>query len=45
MGVCSFAFIIFPELGTVVPVGIYGGPVFLFELTMGLWLVLKGIRP
>jgi len=27
-----------------IPVGIYGGPIFLFELAMGLWLVLKGIR-
>ena len=43
MGVCSFSFIIVPELGNVVPVAIYGGPIFLFELTMGLWLVLKGL--
>jgi hypothetical protein len=45
MGVCSLAFIVFPELAKVIPVGIYGGPIFLFELTMGLWLVSKGIRP
>jgi hypothetical protein len=43
MGVCSFAFIIVPELEKVVPVAIYGGPIFFFELTMGLWLVLKGL--
>ena len=23
--------------------GIYGGPIFLFELTMGVWLVFKGL--
>jgi len=43
MGVCSFCFIISPQLGKVIPVAIYGGPIFLFELTMGLWLVLKGL--
>jgi hypothetical protein len=43
MGVCSFSFIVSPELGKVIPVAIYGGPIFLFELTMGLWLLLKGI--
>ncbi len=45
MGACAFSFIIFPELKTVVPVGIYGGPLFVFELTMGFWLLLKGLRP
>jgi hypothetical protein len=41
MGVCSFAFIIAPELEKVVPVAIYGGPIFLFELAIGSWLVLR----
>ena len=45
MGACAYAFIIFPELATVVPVQIYGGPIFLFELTMGVWLLVKGLRP
>ncbi len=45
MGACAFSFIIVPELKTVIPIGIYGGPIFLFELTMGLWLLLKGLRP
>jgi Domain of unknown function (DUF4386) len=43
MGVCSFSFIIAPELEKVVPVAIYGGPIFLFELAIGLWLVFKGL--
>ena len=43
MGVSSFAFIIAPELEKVVPVAIYGGPIFFFELTMGLWLVIRGL--
>ncbi len=45
MGACAFLFIIFPELAKVVPVAIYGGPIFVFELTMGFWLLLKGLRP
>src|SRR3989440_1184827 len=43
MGACAFSFIIFPELAKVVGVGIYGAPIFFFELTMGFWLLLKGL--
>jgi len=43
MGICSFSFIIVPELGKVIPVAIYGGPIFFFELAMGAWLLLKGL--
>ena len=45
MGASAFSFIIFPELVKVVPVAIYGAPIFLFELTMGFWLLLRGLRP
>jgi hypothetical protein len=45
MGACAFAFIILPELARVVGVEIYGAPIFLFELTMGLWLLLVGLAP
>ena len=44
MGACAFTFIVFPELANVVSVGVYGGPIFLFELTMGSWLLARGIR-
>jgi hypothetical protein len=44
MGACAFSFIILPELAKVVPVEIYGGPIFVFELTMGFWLLLKRLR-
>ena len=44
MGAYAFGFLIFPELAKVVTVEIYGGPIFLFELTMGFWLLLKGVR-
>jgi hypothetical protein len=41
MGASAFAFIIFPELAKIVAVEIYGTPIFFFELTMGLWLLLR----
>jgi hypothetical protein len=43
MGACAFSLIIFPELAKVVSVGIYGTPIFFFELTMGFWLLFKGL--
>ena len=45
VGVCVFAFIVFPEVRNVVTIGYYTGPIFVFELAMGLWLLFKGIRP
>jgi hypothetical protein len=45
MGACAFAFIIWPELEKVLGVEIYGAPIFLFELTMGFWLLLARLRP
>lgn len=44
IGVCSFSFVVFPELNRVINVAYYGGPIFLFELTVGLWLIFKSIR-
>ena len=43
MGASAFSFIIFPELAKLIPVEIYGAPIFFFELTMGFWLWLKGL--
>ncbi|HYU54408.1 MAG TPA: DUF4386 domain-containing protein [Gemmatimonadaceae bacterium] len=45
MGACAFSFIIFPELTKVVAVEIYGAPIFFFELTMGFWLLIRGLPP
>ncbi|HKR08765.1 MAG TPA: DUF4386 domain-containing protein, partial [Gemmatimonadaceae bacterium] len=44
IGICSYSFVVFPELTRIINVGYYGGPIFLFELTIGLWLLFKGIR-
>ena len=45
MGAFAFSFIIFPELAKVVGVELYGAPIFFFELTMGFWLLLRGLPP
>lgn len=45
LATCTYAFIVFPEVAKVVTVVYYGGPIFIFELTMGFWLLLKGLRP
>jgi hypothetical protein len=45
MGASAFSFIIVPELAKVVAVEVYGAPIFFFELTMGFWLLLRGLRP
>ncbi len=44
IGICAFTFVVFPEVTKVISVGYYGGPIFLFELSIGLWLLFKGIR-
>ena len=44
IGISSFSFFVFPELARVIGVEYYGGPIFLFELTLGLLILLKGIR-
>ena len=44
IGFCSFSFVVFPELNRIIGVEYYGGPIFLFELTVGLLLLIKGIR-
>lgn len=44
VAICTFAFIIFPDFAKLVTPGIYA-PIFIFEVTMGFWLVVKGLRP
>jgi len=45
LATCTFAFIIVPDLANTITLGYFGGPIFVFEVTMGLWLTLKGLRP
>jgi len=44
IGLCALIFVVFPELTKVITIGYYGGPIFFFELSTGLWLLFKGIR-
>jgi hypothetical protein len=44
LATCAFVFIIFPEARNVITVGVYTGPMFIFELLIGFWLLIKGIR-
>jgi hypothetical protein len=42
---CTYAFIVFPELKEMISVAYYGGPIFIFEVVIGFWLLLKGLPP
>ncbi len=43
---CAFGFIVLPELKRIITLVYYGGPIFIFELTAGLWLLFRGLpRP
>ncbi len=44
MGGCALAFVVAPDVAGRIPVGVYGGPIFLFELAMGAWLVARPLR-
>ncbi len=42
---CSLAFIIFPNYSKVVNLWWFDSAMGIFEITLGLWLLLKGLRP
>ena len=44
VGICAYLFILFPKLVGIASPGCYA-PIFFFELTLGFWLLLKGLRP
>lgn len=44
VAICSFAIIIFPDLAEIVVPG-YFVPIFTFEVAMGFWLLIRGLRP
>jgi hypothetical protein len=45
MGATALLLIVAPGVAEAIPVAVYGGPIFLFELTMGFWLLFKGLAP
>lgn len=42
---CGFIFIIFPNFGETVHLGLFDIPLVIFEITLGFWLLFKGLRP
>ncbi|PLX16522.1 MAG: hypothetical protein C0597_07920, partial [Marinilabiliales bacterium] len=41
---CAFAFLIFPTYGEVVHLGLFDVPLVIFEITLGFWFLIKGLR-
>jgi hypothetical protein len=41
IGACVFAIMVAPEAAKVLPLPVWAAPIFIFELAMGLWLVIK----
>src|SRR5262245_22450953 len=44
VGICAYLFMLFPKLFYLAAPGCYA-PIFFFELTLGFWLLLKGLPP
>jgi hypothetical protein len=44
VAMCMFAFVISPALARIVTVQYYAAPIFLFEVGLGLWLLIRGLR-
>ena len=42
---CAFAFIVFPHFDTTVNAYWFDSPMVIFEMALGLWLLLKGLGP
>jgi hypothetical protein len=43
VAIVTLAIMVFPSL-TAVVMPVYFAPIFIFEVTLGLWLLVKGIR-
>ncbi len=43
--ICAFIFIIFPNFGQTVNLYLFDVPLVIFEITLGFWLLFKGLRP
>lgn len=43
--ICAFAFIAFPNFDKTVGLSWFDVPLVIFEMVLGLWLLIKGIRP
>ena len=43
IGAWVLTIMVAPEVGKIVTIAWWAGPIFVFELTMGLWLLIKGL--
>ena len=43
--ICAFIFIIFPNFGETVNLWFFDMPLVIFEITLGFWLLFRGLRP
>ena len=43
VAIVTLAIMVFPDLAAVV-IPVYFAPIFIFEVTLGLWLLIKGIQ-
>lgn len=41
---CAFTYLIFPEYGETVHIGLFDVPMIIFEITLGFWLLIKGLK-
>lgn len=42
---CAFIFIIFPDFEKTISLSLFDMPLVIFEITLGFWLLFKGLRP
>jgi hypothetical protein len=43
--ICAFAFLVFPDFDRTVGAYWYDMPLVIFELALGIWLLVKGLKP
>lgn len=41
---CAFVFLIFPGYGNIIHIGLFDVPLTIFEITLGFWLLIKGLK-
>jgi hypothetical protein len=42
---CAFTYLIFPDFGEIVHIALFDVPLTIFEITLGFWLLWKGLNP
>ena len=42
---CALTYIIFPDFGEIVHIGLFDMPLVIFEMALGFWLLFRGLSP